>query len=564
MSLETNEYEMSNIFQGDAADTISEVSSGSAVEVTDESELDEERTAYQTDVEDDESEDDVNQDDDDADADEEEVEDDESEDDVNQEDDDADGEEVWAENNIPVLITQRNNRVIANYERGQRVLRQVRANDRVAASEELPTIAVTNFRSLGPRVQNVKDDILMRDIEVQIASETWEKESNNKLKSDLEELLEIHGLKYISCPRPNKKRGGGAAIIVNTRRFSISKLNIIVPSKLEVVWGLLRPKQISTTTLFKEFIICGFYSPPNYKKNNALQSHLIGTMHHLLTLHPKAAYCIAGDKNSLPIAPIMAALPHCKQAVTLNTYKDKILDVILWNMSQYYSVPYIGPPVQPDNQATHVPSDHNNAIAVPLAGAGADVKTREYAVKSSRPLPASGIREMGLWLSGIQWGAVLRPEFDPDEQDQVLRAALQHKVDQVFPEKKVRISNQDVSFITADLKKLQMYLKREYKKKGKSGKYIEMKLAYDSKYKKAAQDQLNKFVEDMMEEHPGRAYCAMKKMGARPGDCQNDGEFKVISHQNENLTLEQSTHRILQYFSSISQQYQPLDITRLL
>ena len=477
--------------------------------------------------------------------------------------DDIREEETWTESSIPVIVTTRSHLPLPSREREQCALRQVRANDRVAASAELPTVGVTNFRSLGPRIHNVKDDMLLRDIEVQLASETWEKESNQKLKCDIEEMFELHGLQYISCPRPNKKRGGGAAIIVNTRRFSISKLDITVPSKLEVVWGILRPKKVSKMTIFKEFIICALYSPPNYKKNNELQTHIISTMHHLLTMHPKAAYCIGGDKNSLKIAPIMAALPHCVQAVTLNTYKEKILDVILWNLSQYYSVPYIAPAVQPDNSRTHVPSDHNNAVAVPLAGAGAEAKTREYTVKTNRPLPASGIREMGLWLSDIKWEAVLRPELCPEDQDAILRSALQYKVDQIFPEKKVRVSNQDVSFITLELKRLQMYIKREYKKKGKSCKYIEMKIAYDRKFKKAAQDQLNKFVEDMMEESPGRAYSAMKKMGTRPGDCENDGVFNVVSHQTENLNLEQSTHRILQYFSNISQQYEALDISKL-
>ena len=142
-----------------------------------------------------------------------------------------------------------------------------------------------------------------------------------------------------------------------------NKLNIIVPSKLEVVWGLLRPKNPNKSAIVKEYITCAFYSPPNYKKNNALETHIIGTMHHLLTVHPKAAYCIGGDKNSLPLAPILAALPHCQQAVTLNTYKEKVLDVMLWNMSKYYTVPYIVAAVQPDN-----------------AGAGAGAKTREYRV----------------------------------------------------------------------------------------------------------------------------------------------------------------------------------------
>ena len=141
--------------------------------------------------------------------------------------------------------------------------------------------------------------MLLRQIEVQIASETWEKKSNGKLKSDLEEIFQLHGLQYISCPRPNKKRGGGAAILGNTTRFTISKINITVPSKLEVVWGILRPKNITQATVFKEYILAAIYSTPNYKKNSVLQTHLITIMHHLLTLYPKAGYCIGGDHNSL-------------------------------------------------------------------------------------------------------------------------------------------------------------------------------------------------------------------------------------------------------------------------
>ena len=67
-------------------------------------------------------------------------------------------------------------------------------NDRVAASAKLPVIAVTNFLYLGPQVQAVKEDMLLRDIEVQIGSETWEKESNGKLKACLEEVFKLHGL----------------------------------------------------------------------------------------------------------------------------------------------------------------------------------------------------------------------------------------------------------------------------------------------------------------------------------------------------------------------------------
>lgn len=153
--------------------------------------------------------------------------------------------------------------------------------------------------------------------------------------------------------------------------------------------------------------------------------------------------------------------------------------------------------------------------------------------------------------------------MSPEEQDQILRSILTHKLEEIFPEKSVRVSNQDDPFVTSEIKKLQMYLKREYKKKGKSEKYMKLKSAYDKKYQNLAKNQLEKNIEDMMKENPGQAYRALKKMGARPGDCENSADFQVLAHQKENLTLEQSTDRILKYFSSISQQYLPLDVAKL-
>ena len=107
-------------------------------------------------------------------------------------------------------------------------------------------------------------------------------------------------------------------------------------------------------------------------------------------------------------------------------------------------------------------SDHDNAVAVPLAGAGPEGRTREYRVKTNRPITESGIRDMGLWLANIQWEEELKPYMSPQEQDKILRSILTQKLDDIFPEKSVRVSNQDDPFVTSEIKKLQMYLKREY------------------------------------------------------------------------------------------------------
>ena len=49
----------------------------------------------------------------------------------------------------------------------------------------------------------------------------------------------MDGLQYISNPR-KVRRGGGTAIIANTRVYNIEKLSIFPPSPLEVVWGLAK------------------------------------------------------------------------------------------------------------------------------------------------------------------------------------------------------------------------------------------------------------------------------------------------------------------------------------
>ena len=331
-----------------------------------------------------------------------------------------------------------------------------------------------------------------------------------------------------------------------------------MPGNLECVWAILRPKIVNKETIFKEIILAGFYSPPRSRKNAKLLDHLISTFHVMLTKYPNCGWAAGGDKNQFPLAPLLGALPKCRQLVTKNTYKNsKIYDIILTNMGQYYSIPYIAKACQPDDSSSGaVPSDHDMAVAEPLAGSGA-TRTREYTVRTSQPFPQSGINEFGAWLHTVRWEAELTVDMDPTDMALKMEEKVRQKVQTVFPTKQVRISADDKPFITAEIKKLDKYVKREYKLRGKSDKYCMLKQIYDEKFKKASSGFLTGCVQDMMIEAPGKAYRALKKLGARPGDCDDDTGFVITSHVDQSLTASQSVEKLADYFSEISQQYSP-------
>ena len=54
-------------------------------------------------------------------------------------------------------------------------------------------------------------------------------------QNDIEQLMEMKGIKYISILRRGK-RGGGTAIAAHTESVSLSKLNVFIPRKVETVW----------------------------------------------------------------------------------------------------------------------------------------------------------------------------------------------------------------------------------------------------------------------------------------------------------------------------------------
>ena len=135
---------------------------------------------------------------------------------------------------------------------------------------------------------------------------------------------------------------------------------------------------------------------------------------------------------------------------------------------------------------------------------------------------------------------------------------MNQKVQEFFPQKKVRIGVDDKIFMTSELKSLKRKRIREYKKHGKSMKYLMLAKEFKSKYKKAAENYIRKNVDNLKDADPGKAYSILKRMGAQPGDDHDEMNTFTLP-QHENISISEATELIAEHFSMISREFAPLN-----
>ena len=136
-------------------------------------------------------------------------------------------------------------------------------------------------------------------------------------------------------------------------------------------------------------------------------------------------------------------------------------------------------------------------------------------------------------------------------------------LDKVCPEKTLKISSFDKPWMNIELKQLARRKKREYNKRGRSEKFRNLSKQFEIKYKREAEKFLRKQMGNLMECKPGKAYKVLKKIGSRPGECDEMSDIRLPNHENENLTDDQAAERVADYFAKISQEFPPLNVQSL-
>ena len=368
----------------------------------------------------------------------------------------------------------------------------------------------------------------------------------------------MKGLLYISIPRPGLKRGGGVALAADPSLFTLSKLNVPIPHQLEVSWGLLKPRQV--TGSITKILCCAFYSPPKSKKKTKLIEHISSTLQDLLLDHPGAGIIIAGDRNDLTEKRLLAIEPSLRQIVGIPTLGRKVLDVILTNLSRFFNEPVTVSPVPVDDISKGVPSDHLGVMVTPIQNATLS-QPRLTRTIVFRPMPESKINSFGEEICNVSWD-FLKPTLSSTELTKLFQMKISGMIDHHFPLNTMKITNYDEPWITNQLKKLKRIRMREYCTHGKSKKYNELKAKFDLKQVEAVDHYTKKIINEVTDGTRSSSYKALRKLGVRKGDTKDD-LFTLPNHVQQNLTEEQSVERIADYFSNISQEFEPLMLDKL-
>ena len=139
---------------------------------------------------------------------------------------------------------------------------------------------------------------------------------------------------------------------------------------------------------------------------------------------------------------------------------------------------------------------------------------------------------------------------------------INHKalVDKTFPVKEVRVGNDDKPYFTEELRQVKRRRQRAYTLQGRRSQlYARLKQLFDAKLLNEARKYKLRIENEVREGKRGSGYKAIRKLGNKPGESQNCGII-LPAYAEQNLTPKQSAKKLAEYFSSISQSVEPLNV----
>lgn len=450
---------------------------------------------------------------------------------------------------IPVIITPRqpvpvqSGRLSANT-----VIRQ--NSKKVVTATQLPLVINLNPRS----VYNKKDEFrtMMKQLEVDLCtmSESWDRDN-----LCLEDIIQMEGYEIIKNVLQRRGKGGKPALIINKEKYHIKKLCptvLTVPPTVEATWALLTPK-IQVNSEVKHIAVASIYYAKRTKRKDFVD-HICEAYNVLSAKYGQGLhFIISGDFNRLNINPILNMSPSLKQVVSIptRTNPEATLDKIITTLSKFYLPPTTLPPLDNDVEGNGKPSDH---LIVEWRPINQNVNRKpNYKVITFRPLPESGMLQFKQWLETETWQSLYLKETAHGKAD-LLQRTLLAKMEEFLPQKTLKLNEDDMQWVTSEVKRFDRLLKREYRKHKRSSKWKRLNEKYIQICEKAKSDYCENIVTDLKTSNPSQWYSKVKRMSSYSQQKDVDAEVQDLVGQSVPVQAE----KIADQFAEISNLYSPL------
>ena len=388
-------------------------------------------------------------------------------------------------------------------------------------------------------------------------SETWDR-SHTASGPLISDLIDIDGYRWIKNIVQRNRKGGKPAILACEKEYYIKELCpeiITVPVDVEVVWALLTPKHKSPQSRIKHIAVASVYYSSTQTRKSEFLDHISASYNILCAKYGSdLKFLIVGDVNRLNIKPILNLSPDLHQVVRVITRMnpDATLDVIITNIQSLYHPPNTMAPLDNDPNELGKPADHLIVVMKPLTHEFSTVPKR-YKVITYRPFPDSAIREMGQWIQSQSWNEIYSIEC-PNLKAQKFEEILMEKVNLFFPEKCLKIDENDQPWVDTQLLKLDRLRKREYNKRKRSEKWTNLNQLFLERAEYLKESYYTNMVEDLKTSKVGQWYSKVKRMSS----IDPTRDEKICVEKLEELSSMDQAEFIADSFAEISNAYQPL------
>ena len=229
-------------------------------------------------------------------------------------------------------------------------------------------------------------------------------------------------------------------------------------------------------------------------------------------------------------------------------------------MHSYYQEPFVIHPLKPDIEGVGKPSDHSVPVAIPYTDTSKP-RQKEYHMKTVQPFPESKLITLGQWLTKEEFENVRRAKH-PDDKVAELGKVMNEKINDVFPKKTIKVYKQDREWMTEPLRKLRRNKAREYRRHGKSAKFLEIQAEYEDLKDKNTKKYMEEEIETLKKSNLSQFYRKLKCMGSRLNECEQQS-FTLPEFVHDEISPLEAAEKIACHFSAISKEYPPLDVNTL-